>query len=88
MGFTYRPKVNLDNRKSNREMFTPSNYHSHKGDKSMNSCKIPVEITGIDEAIDEAMEKVKELKVQLNKTKAIAAELEEQLKGLTVTIQM
>lgn len=84
MGFTYRPKVNLDNRKSNREMFTSSNYHSHKGDKSMNSCKIPVEITGI----DEAMEKVKELKVQLNKTKAIAAELEEQLKGLTVTIQM
>lgn len=50
----------------------------------MNDYKIPVKITGV----DEAMEKAKELETQLNKTKALAAELEEQLKGLTVTIQM
>lgn len=50
----------------------------------MNDCKIPIKITGVDEAI----EKAKELEAQLNKTKALAAELEEQLKGFTVVIQM
>ena len=84
MGVAYRPKVNLGNHKSNKEMFMPSNYSSHKGDDPMNVVKIPVEITGVDEAI----EKAKELEAQLNKTKALAAELEEQLNGFTVTIQM
>lgn len=55
-----------------------------QGGDLMNDCKIPVKITGVDEAI----EKAKELEAQLNKTKALAAELEEQLKGFTVVIQM
>lgn len=55
-----------------------------QGGDLMNDCKISVKITGVDEAI----EKAKELEAQLNKTKALAAELEEQLKGFTVVIQM
>lgn len=62
----------------------PVNLILQQGGDLMNDCKIPVKITGVDEAI----EKAKELEAQLNKTKALAAELEEQLKGFTVVIQM
>ena len=75
MGATYKPNVNLNNRKSTREMFMPSSQSTYKEEDFMT-----IQITG---NAKELAALIKELQGQDNNTQDVEQFFEELKEGLS-----